>query len=119
MSWAIEKPMQIGLGLLGFGVALFAIWWWMGRPPQMSASKESFAAVDALFTAVSAKDQRLLGQCEHRLETLATRGEVDDDVLAYLGGIITEAKAGNWEKTTRKLYTFMRAQRRDLTQRPG
>src|SRR5258708_4692667 len=37
-----------------------------GRPPQMGADKDVFATVDALFTAITAHDEKQLSQCEQR-----------------------------------------------------
>ena len=45
-------------------VCLAAFW---NRPPQMGADEDVFHTVDALYTAVTARDPRLVGQCEQRL----------------------------------------------------
>src|SRR5438045_887834 len=39
-----------------------------GRPPQMGADKDVFATVDALFTAITAHDEKQLSLCEQRLK---------------------------------------------------
>ena len=84
-----------------------------GRPPQMGADEEVFSAVDALFTAVTARDEKLLGQCEQRLRTLKDAGKLPPDAATYLDDVIRKAHAGRWQAAAEKLYTFMMAQRRD------
>jgi hypothetical protein len=79
----------------------------------MGADEEVFTAVDALFTAVTARDERLLGQCEQRLHTNRDAGKLPTEASNYLDGVIRRAKAGAWESAAERLYDFMTAQRRD------
>ena len=62
------------------GLAIVSIVWftWWNRPPQMGADEGVFATVDALFTAVRARDERLIGQCEQRLDGLPIHGSFGD-----------------------------------------
>jgi hypothetical protein len=88
-----------------------------GRPPQMGADEEVFAAVDALFTAVTARDDTLLAQCEQRLGALRDAGKLPPDAWAYLDGVSQKARAGRWEAAAEKLYDFMSRQRREGARR--
>jgi hypothetical protein len=102
------------------GVAVFAallVGWfvWRGRPPQMGADDEVFKTVDALFTAVTARDEKLLGQCEQRLQALRDAGKLPGDASDYLDGVIRKARDGRWRSAAETLYGFMRAQRREGT----
>jgi hypothetical protein len=72
-----------------------------------------FKSVDALFTAVAARDDQLLGACEQRLHALADAGRLPVDAAAYLDDVVATARAGRWESAARTLYDFMRAQRRE------
>jgi hypothetical protein len=90
---------------------------WRGRPPQMGGDVEAVKAVDALFTAVTARDEQALGDCEERLHGLAEAGRLSPDAVAYLDGVIGKARAGRWESAAERLYGFMKAQRRP--QRPS
>ena len=99
--------------MVGFAVLLVCWLVWWTRPPQMGADEEVFATVDALFTAVTAKDERLLGQCERRLHVLKDAGKLAGDASDYLDGIMQTARAGRWESTAERLYEFMKAQRRE------
>jgi hypothetical protein len=97
-------------------VALAVCWFvWRGRPPQMAADEEVFKTVDALFTAVTARDEKLLGQCEQRLQALRDAGKLPGDASDYLGGVIRKARDGRWQSAAEKLYGFMKAQRREGT----
>jgi hypothetical protein len=84
-----------------------------GRPPQMGADEEAFKAVDALFTAVTARDEKLLEKCERRLEACREARKIPAGASAYLGGVVRTARAGGWESAARRLYEFMTAQRRE------
>jgi hypothetical protein len=99
----------------GFGVVVLlmvALVWW-SRPPQMGADEEVARAVDALFTAVTARDTKLLGHCEQRLRALKDTGRLPGSAWDYLDGVIEKARAGRWESAAEGLYGFMRAQRRE------
>lgn len=80
--------------------------------PQMGADREAFKAVDALYTAVSLRDNKLVDQCAGQLRELRTAGKLPDDAAAALDSIIDEAKAGRWEPSQLRLASFMEAQRR-------
>jgi hypothetical protein len=105
---AVTAAVVVGLALvLGIGFV------GCRRPPQMGAEEEVFQSVDALFTAVTARDEKLLGECEQRLQALKAAGKLPGDASDYLDGVITKAHAGCWESAAEKLYDFMRAQRRE------
>ena len=99
------------------GLAIVSIVWftWWNRPPQMGADEGVFATVDALFTAVTGRDEKLLVDCERRLHTLKDVDKLPSDASAHLDNIIGKARAGRWESAAQALYDFMRAQRRDGT----
>lgn len=92
-----------------------------GRPPQMGADEEVFNTVDALFTAVTAKDPRLVEQCEQRLNGYREANKLPAGAAAYLDGVITQTKNGQWESAAHRLYDFMTVQRREgrHAHRPG
>jgi hypothetical protein len=84
-----------------------------GRPPQMGADEAVFRTVDALFTAVTARDAKLLGQCEQRLRAQREVGKLPPAASDYLDGVIAKARAGRWESSAERLYDFMTVQRRE------
>ena len=87
----------------------------LSRRPQMGPDEEAFHAVDALFTAVTARDERLLGRCEQRLHELRAAGKLPGDAADYLDTVVRQASRGRWESAAETLYGFMLAQRRDGT----
>jgi hypothetical protein len=107
----------VAAGVAGLAVLLvgFFVWCW-SRPPQMGADAEVFKTVDALFTAVTARDEKLLGQCAQRLTVLKDAGKLPADASDYLDGIIARARDGRWQSAAERLYGFMQAQRREGAQ---
>src|SRR5262249_32028262 len=59
------RPAPLMVGLAGAAILLLVGWLvWGGKPPQMGADEAVFNSVDALFTAVTARDEKLLADCE-------------------------------------------------------
>lgn len=83
------------------------------RPPQMGADEGVFRTVDALFTAVTARDERQLGECDQRLRGYREAGKLPEGAADYLDGVIGQARDGDWEAAAKRLYEFMSAQRRE------
>ena len=69
------------LAVGGLAVVAAVAWWIvsMNRPPQLGTDAEAFQAVDALFTAITARDDKLLEQCARRLQALQGRGKLPDE----------------------------------------
>jgi|SRR5205807_6897223 len=99
-------------GFVCLAVVLLVCWFLWTRPPQMGEDTEVFKAVDALFTAVTARDEKLLAQCAQRLRAYQEAGTLPDEAGAYLDAIIQSAAAGRWKPAAQRLYEFMRAQHR-------
>lgn len=95
---------------IGVTVAVLA---GLRRPPQMGADEGVFRTVDALFTAVTARDERQLGDCERRLRGYREEGRLPEGAAEYLDGVIGQARGGDWEAAAKELYEFMSAQRRE------
>ncbi|HZZ78502.1 MAG TPA: hypothetical protein VFE62_08290 [Gemmataceae bacterium] len=91
----------------------FVLVWSLRRPPQMGADEEVFRTVDALFTAVTARDEKRLAECERHLTAFKSAGSLPPSAAAHLDGIVRQARGGQWEPAARSLYDFMMAQRRD------
>ena len=99
--------------VVGFAVVLGAGLIGCGRPPQMGADEAVFDTVDALFTAVTARDEKLLGPCVQRLQAYKDAGKLPAAAADYLDGIVAKARGGRWESAAERLYDFMTAQRRE------
>jgi hypothetical protein len=83
-----------------------------GRPPQIGADRDTFKAVDALYTAVSLRDPKLVDQCETKLKGLRDAGKIPETASKSLDSIIAEAKGGKWEPAQERLGRFLEGQRR-------
>lgn len=91
---------------------IMAIFWGCGRPPQIGADKDAFKAVDALYTAVSLRDSKLLDRCEQSLRDLKSQGKLPETAARSLDAIVAEARGGKWEDAQTRLGHFMRGQTR-------
>lgn len=83
----------------------------------MGADEEVFRTVDALFTAVTARDEQLLTQGEQRLRAFQEARKLPDRAAHYLQGVIQKARQGHWQPAAESLYDFMQVQRRE--RKPG
>ena len=69
--------------------------------------------VDALFTAVTARDERLLDECEKRLRAHNESGKLPGPAWDALSAKIARSRAGDWQRAAESLYDFMKGQRRE------
>src|SRR3954463_8257170 len=81
-----------------------------GAPPQIGADRDSFKAVDALYTAVSLRDSRLLARCAQDLQDLKAKGQLPEAAGQSLESMVVEAREGKWENAQSRLGDFMRRQ---------
>jgi hypothetical protein len=82
-----------------------------GRPPQIGGDRDSFKAVDALYTAVSLRDPKHLDRCEKTLRDLQAKGKLPEAAGKSLEAIVSEARERKWEVAQSRLGDFMRGQR--------
>ncbi len=102
------------IGIAVAGLTVLGAFWWFARssPPQIGDNKQTVMAVDSLFTALTARDDKLLGECERRLHALKEADALSDSASTSLDGIIKTARGGGWESAAQTLYDFMKGQRR-------
>ena len=91
----------------------------LGSPPQMGPDEEVFRTVDALFTALTGKNEKQLAQCEQRLKGYREAGKLPPKAAKTLDGIIQTARAGRWQPAAERLYDFMKGQKREGIAAPG
>jgi hypothetical protein len=116
-----NRRVLFALGLMAtLGLAIVV---WAFQPPtQIGPDDDVFATVDALFTAVNGKSDLRLNDCERRLHAYRDSGKLPTAAAGALDGIILQARSGAWEGAGKRLYDFMRGQRRagrNDRQRPG
>lgn len=86
-------------------VAWFA--WSRDVPPPLDADPEVRTTLGALFTAVNARHERNLADCEQRLHSQRKAGRLSAASAEYLDELIAQARAGEWETAARRLYRFI------------
>ena len=85
---------------------------WISTPPQLPVQNEAVMnTVDALFTAVSTRDFKLLADCRERLSKFAQSGELPAQSAQRLTQLMDQAEQGDWEPAGRQLYDFMLGQK--------
>ena len=107
-KWVGGAAGGVGLMLLLW----FAYFVWT-KPPQMGADEEVFRTVDALYTAVTARNEKLLAQCEKKLQAHKDAGKLPGSASDYLDSVTATARAGRWQPAAERLYDFMKSQRRE------
>lgn len=111
---SISRRPAVAAGAVCFALLLIGCWFLFFRgPPQLGPDDEAFKNVDALFTAVTARDEKLLGQCAQRLHALKEAGKLPGNAATYLDAVIGQAREGRWESAAERLYDFMLGQRRE------
>lgn len=98
----------------GRGLGLIAALWisGCGRPPQVVDNEECFAAVEALWTAVTSKRTDLLEQTATEISRLHTSGTLSDSGHAELDRIVELARKTEWKPAAEDLKKFMLGQRK-------
>jgi hypothetical protein len=109
----MERRTLLSIGaIVVTGVLAGVMFFGCGRAPQMGADEDTFRAVDALYTAVTARNEKLLKDCEKRLHGLKESGKLPPEAATQLDGIIATARSGRWQPAAERLHAFMSAQRR-------
>jgi len=106
------RRLSIGIGMISLlliGVAIY----WLRPTPQLGADEEVLRTVDALFTAVTGRNDKALTQCEKRLRVYREAGKLPTPAADTLDSVINQARGGRWEPAATRLYAFILAQRAD------
>ncbi|HEX3148066.1 MAG TPA: hypothetical protein VHR66_08270 [Gemmataceae bacterium] len=81
-----------------------------GKPPQIGTDEHAHKTVDALFTAITARNTERLNRVETQLIALQTSGQLPKEVMKELAKFIARARSGKWEPAAEQLYDFIRGQ---------
>jgi LuxR family maltose regulon positive regulatory protein len=84
-----------------------------GEVAEIGTDDEVFATVDALFTALTCRDDSRLDDCEERLLAFREAEQMPEKAADYLDAVIDQARSGEWEPAAKRLYDFMYRQRRE------
>jgi hypothetical protein len=112
---------KIILCVLGTLLVMIAVSFWLSRrsQPQLAPSDDVFKTVDALFTAVTARDEKRVAECEQRLKGHQEAGALPAAAWKRLQGVIAKSRGGRWESAAQSLYDFMLGQRREGPEKPS
>ncbi len=80
------------------------------QAPQLSGP-DNLAAADALWTAITAKENGLLESSAAEIEELHAAQEMPEDVYAALSDVIATARHGDWSHARGTLKTLIKGQR--------
>jgi len=83
-----------------------------GAPAQIGPDPEVFKAVDALYTAISLRETKLVDSCLEKLKEHRAAGKLPEGAFSALEAMIEEGKGGAWEDAQTRLSRFMEGQRR-------
>ena len=107
-----RRALLIVCGLIAV-VAVVVLVQSLRATPQIGTDEEVFATVDALFTALTCRDDNRLDDCEERLLAYREAEQMPANAADYLDGVIDQARSGQWEPAAHRLYDFMYGQRRE------
>lgn len=86
-------------------------WHYYSTPPQLNASPEAAKTLDAMFTALTARDRDSLSACMQRIEQYSLGGKLDARAAAELRVCSDLATSGSWEQAAKRLYWVIYEQR--------
>ncbi len=95
--------------LIAFAIAVvlfggYQAWRWYATPPQLQASPEARKTLDALFTALTARDKAKLATCMERIEVHFAEGKLSQKATHELRICQKLANADSWEQSAKRLY---------------
>lgn len=102
--------------LIGLAAVLVALlgglaWHYYSTPPSLQASPEAAKTLDAMFTALTARNPDNLSACMERIEQYSQDGQLAAKAVAELRTCHNLATSGSWEQAAKRLYWIIYAQR--------
>lgn len=118
MSQSKSKPKPAGdrktlvavIGIVASLLVALAYWAWTDVP-QLEDDSDVYASLDALFTAVTARREVLVVNCESRLAALHSEGRIPKQAWTRIRHVIELAKSAKWESSATELYLFIERQK--------
>jgi hypothetical protein len=98
-SWktgiAVALLLTMGLG----------VWIWSSRPPTMEM-RDNRKAVDAILTAITMKNKRLLEAGIQRAQERRQAAQLTEDQFAGMLAFASKARSGDWSGAEKDGYAF-------------
>lgn len=95
---------SIGIALVVVLVVGYQAWRYYSMPPKLQASSEATKTLDAMFTALTARDSTKLAACMDRIEQHFAAGKLGRKATAQLRYCAELASEGSWEQAAKHLY---------------
>jgi hypothetical protein len=110
---AVTARIKAVLGCIVIVIAaLMAVFVVRQQPAQLPPNDEVFRTVDALFTAITAHDERRIADCGKRLQGFEASGAIPKRASVQLERVIEITHAGDYQSAAKRLYYFMEGQKR-------
>lgn len=111
-----SQPRPARLFFIGSGTAAILLlggwaWHYYSTPPPLQASPQAAKTLDAMFTALTSRDQKNLSACIERIEQYSQQGMLATRAAAELRSCNDLATAGSWEQAAERLYWVIYEQR--------
>ena len=106
---ADSKPVVAIIGIVAILLGGLAYWAWTDTP-QLKADSDVYASLDALFTAVTARRESLVANCESKLVALHSEGKIPKQAWKRISHIIELTRTDQWEVAAKDLYSFIERQ---------
>ncbi|MCA9159463.1 MAG: hypothetical protein KDA72_14105 [Planctomycetales bacterium] len=101
-----NKPADYAVGIALVAVLLvgYQAWRYFSLPPKLQASVEATKTLDAMFTALTARDSAKLATCMNRIESHFAAGKLGRKATAELRYCAELANQGSWDQAAKRLY---------------
>lgn len=103
-----NRPWVVVLGLallIALGAAIFA---WGDRAPTQD-ERDNRRALDAILTAITLKNTRLLEESAKRAKARHDAHQLTDQQFQQIDAFIDKARKGDWPGAEKDGYTFRKA----------
>jgi len=105
-----RKRYRLLVLLAGIGLAVGC-----GRTPQLQPGNRKL--LEALRTAVSAKNSQWLASTSKAVEEKRAKNEISDVEFQALHGVIQKANASDWKGAQKEVFTLVEGQRPTVADR--
>lgn len=103
MKTSASRKWLLGTSLVAtLGLAVFA---WGSRAPTME-ERDNRKAVDAILTAITMKNSRLLEEGAKRAQARRTAGQITEEQYQGMEAVIKRARARDWAGAEKDGYEF-------------
>ena len=107
--WANSRSGVAIIGAVAILLCGLTYWAWTDTP-QLKADGDVYASLDALFTAVTARRESLVANCESKLAVLHSEGKIPEQAWKRISHVIELTRSREGEIAVKAPYTFIERQ---------